>query len=160
MADVQETKVGTSWDDVMSLLHTITSDFNKRYNEVIESQKQIIEKMEEWKRDTDKLNENKNDQVIDDKVSDDVNISDNGDIIKDVVVESKVMNNGSYEESLMGVEVNDEVTVVNEIERVCEESLDEYVGERANFPCGVSGVKTPQLFYEDKGCLLYTSRCV
>ena len=51
----------------------------------------------------------------------------------------------------MRVEVSDEVIVVDEIERVCKESLSEYGGQRANFPCGVSGVKTQQVLLEDKG---------
>ena len=37
------------------------------------------------------------------------------------------------------------------IEREREERLGEYGGQRANFPCGISGVKTPHVFYEDEG---------
>ena len=60
------------------------------------------------------------------------------------------MNNYSVDESLIRVEVSGEVLVVDEIERVCEESLNENVGQRANFPYGVSGVKNPQVFFEDE----------
>ena len=115
----------------------------------------IRKRKEERKRDTGKCNENTNNQVIDDKVSDGDNTSDNyngemmtnnnnDDVIENGVSESDTLNNNSDEESLMGVEVRDEVLVADEIERVCKESLSEYGGETANFPSGVSGVKTPQ----------------
>ena len=85
--------------------------------------------MKEWKRDTGECNENKNNQLIDDKVSDGDNnrdnyndmTSSNGDTIKNVVLESKMLNNGSDEESLKLVEVNGEEIVVDEIERVYED---------------------------------------
>ena len=51
----------------------------------------------------------------------------------------------------MGVEVSEEVLVVNVIERVCKGSLSEYGEQRANFPYGVCGLKAPQGFNEDKG---------
>ena len=77
-------------------------------------------------------------------------INNNGDIIKNVVSESYILNNGSDGEILVGVDVSEE-DVVNEFERECEVRLGEWKGQRANFPHGLSGVKT---------CLLYTSRCV
>ena len=92
---------------------------------------ELREPMEKRKRNTDKLNENENEesklnQVIDDKVSDDVSVNDNyngmtinkGDIIKNVVSESCILNNDSDDESLMGIEVSDEIVVVDEIESV------------------------------------------
>ena len=51
----------------------------------------------------------------------------------------------------MGVEVSGKVISVNDLEREWKESLSEYVGQRANFPYGVCGVKTPQVFNEDEG---------
>ena len=47
----------------------------------------------------------------------------NDDVIENGVSEIDTLNNNSDEESLMGVEVRDEVLVADEIERVCKESL-------------------------------------
>ena len=114
------------------------------------------------------------DRVIENKVSDSDSennndnynsdmINNNGDVIKNVVSESEVLNNDSDDEVLMGVQISYEVVVVDEIGRECDERLGEYVGQRANFPCGISGVKTPHVTKvppEVMCCLLYTSRCV
>ena len=73
------------------------------------------------------------------------------DVVGNGVSESDTLNNSSDDESLKELEVSEEVLVVNEIERVCKESLSEYSRQRANFPYGVSEVKTSQVFYEDEG---------
>ena len=131
----------------------------KRCDNIIEK---IKDRTEKCNRYAGKLNENKDDQVIDDKVSECVSVNDNyndmtnnnGDIIENVVSESCILNNGSDDEILLGVEVSEE-EVVNEFERVCEVRLGEQEGQRANFPCGISGVRTPHVVNEDKG----SSRC-
>ena len=76
--------------------------------------------------------------------------SNNGGIIKNVVLESKMLNNGSDDEIIVEIEISDEVVVVDEKERVCEERLSEYTAQRANFPWVINGVKTPHVVYEDK----------
>ena len=68
-----------------------------------------------------------------------------------MVLEDNSVDIGSDNEILMRVEVNGEEIVVDEIERGCKESLSEYGGQRANFPSGISGVKTPQMVFEDEG---------
>ena len=113
---------------------SLVKQFGKHLNNIIDSQTQvikccdnIIEKMKDRKRDTGKLNYNKEsklNQVRDDKVSDGVSVIDNyndmthnnGDVSKNVV-ESKIMNNDSDDEVLVGVEVSGELVVVEEIER-------------------------------------------
>ena len=47
--------------------------------------------------------------------------------------------------------VNGEVTVIDESESEGKESLSEYSEQRANFPSGIVGVKTPKLLFEDEG---------
>ena len=100
------------------------------------------------------VNKNENNNVID-KVNGGVIISDNynndmmnnnGDIIKKVVLGSKILNNDTVDEVLMEVEISDEI-VVDEIERECDERLG---WQRAYFPYCLSGVKTPQVVYEDR----------
>ena len=78
----------------------------------------IRERTEKWKRDTGKCNENKNDQVLNTKVggvSESNNchnmINNKDNIIEEVVLESKIMNNGSDDEIIVGVEVSGEVVV-------------------------------------------------
>ena len=101
MAEAQEAKVGATREDkIMNLLRTIYSEFNrhaddlisymnkrfdesdKKWDKLIDSQKQMINDMKErnerWKLETNKLKENKDDQVTDNKVSKDSEIrSDN-----------------------------------------------------------------------------------
>ena len=121
------------------------NSITRRYDELIDSEKHMIEEMKEqqrvlfdemkghcdiiqkmkerkekWKRDTGNFNENKDYQIIDDKVSDSDSESNNdndmrnnnGDIIENVVSERCILNNGSDDESLMGVEVRGEVRLL------------------------------------------------
>ena len=97
------------------------------------------------------INKVSNNDNYSNKVTSDNNDIKNGDVIENMVSESDTLNNDSGDESLVGVEISDEVVVVNESEREREERLGEYGGQRANFPCSISGVKTPHVFYEDKG---------
>ena len=90
-------------------LDEFNENFQKHCDDIINDMK---ERNEKWKWDTGKCNESKNNQLIENKVgdsdSDNYNsdiTSNNGDIIKDIVVESKVMNNDS-DEILMRIEVN------------------------------------------------------
>ena len=117
----------------------------------------IKKRTEKWKRGAGKCNENKDDQVVDTKVggvSESNNyhnmINNNDDIVEKVVLESKILNNGSDDEIVVGVEVSGEVAV-DDIERECEVRLGEHEWQRANFPCGLSGVRTPHVVFEDKG---------
>ena len=66
--------------------------------------------------------------------------SDDIEMVGEIVSESeRVM-------GCKGVETN-----VYQLEREYEERLGEYGGQRAIFPCDISGVKTPHVFYEDEG---------
>ena len=129
----------------------------------------LIEKMGEWRTEIGKckINENNGDisvnsndvslntkQVAVDKVSnnDDSNnelTSDNNDIIKNGVLESKVVNMESDDEDFVEVEFNNEVVAsVDEMGRVCEERLG---GQRADFPKVYCEMEGSHVFYEDEG---------
>ena len=93
-----------------------------------------------------------NTKVGDVSVSDNYNndmTNNNGDIVENVVLESKILNNGSDDEILVGVEVSGEV-VVDEFERECGVRLGEYEMQRVNFPCGLSGARTRHVVFDDK----------
>ena len=64
-----------------------------------------------------------------------------------------IRDSDSGDEVLVEIEIINEI-VVDEIERECDERLG---WQRANFPCCLSGVKTPQVVYEDRvssrGCV-------
>ena len=105
---------------------------------------QVIESIEEQTNEMNKNLESKLNQIVNKKVSDSVSDmtnnnevssnnsnefnseikSDKGDIIKNVVLESKVVNNDNGDEVLVERESSNEI-VVDVIERECEERLDE-----------------------------------
>ena len=94
------------------------SEIKEHCDDIIRKMKKRTEK---WKRDTGKFNKNKDDQVIDDvSISGNYNndmTNNNGDIIESVVLKGSILNNGSSDdEVLVGVEVSDEVVVVDESE--------------------------------------------
>ena len=108
-------------------------NINKRLNEIDERlmtfKEHVIESVEEQIK-------SKVTQIINNKVSGNYgseynnnDIIKNGDVIENVVSECDTLNNDSDDESLVGVEISDEVVVVNESEREREEKLDEYGGQ-------------------------------
>ena len=129
----------------------MTKCFNNKCNEMKSCDdiiNDIKKRTKKWKRDTGKFNENQDDQVFNTKVggvreSDSCNdmINNNDNIVEEVILENKILNNDSDDESLGGVEVSGEL-VVDEFERECGVRLGEYEMQRVNFPCGLSGART------------------
>ena len=109
-------------------LSRLEEKLDKRINEI---------QLENKSREIDRLDRNK------DKVSSSGN--------DDKINKNNSVDVGSNNESLMRVEVHGEVIVVDESESGGKESLNEYSEQRANFPSGIVGVKTPKLLFEEEG---------
>ena len=88
-------------------------------------------------------------------------VSKEGNKCENVVSKSDTVNNSSNSESRKLVDVsNEEVISTDELEKETRDSLNVEYEQRANFPCSIYEVNASQVLYKDKGCLLYTSRCV
>ena len=104
------------------------------------------QQLENKSREIDKLDRNK------DKVSSSGNYDK---INKNMVIGDNSVDVGSNSEILMRIEVNGEVTVVDESESGGKESLSEYSEQRANFSSDIVGVKTPKLLFEEEGSSMW-----